>query len=317
METFSDVEVEALDTYAFGRAYKPLVKDVRVLGAALENDGYTVVDLTAPPARPASPEWMRRLAHELTMTSPSAVDLREGAELPFHAARVSTMIHAALSSPKDTRAFAATLKKDSRRWSGDMVAAFHLILSFSLLRPTMERTASPKDPAAVAAAVVLKALPKTSNKIVRAELTQWGKWSSRTLEGVLREIKRRPKARKRRAATQAELEPVARLMGRIPPDLVALYAFAANLDHVLADQTLVWLRPADAVGAARATHEVGLPKAFLPLATDQAGNFSCFDSKTGRVMDWDHETRKPTLLAPSLAAYLDREIVSRRGAPKG
>ena len=47
------------------------------------------------------------------------------------------------------------------------------------------------------------------------------------------------------------------------------------------------------------------PESFVPLSTDEAGNFACFDAATKRMMDWDHETRKTRLLSKSLAGYLD------------
>ncbi|MFY0534058.1 hypothetical protein [Nannocystis pusilla] len=47
------------------------------------------------------------------------------------------------------------------------------------------------------------------------------------------------------------------------------------------------------------------PESFVPLSTDEAGNFTCFDAATKRVMDWDHEAREGRVLSKSLAGYLD------------
>lgn len=44
---------------------------------------------------------------------------------------------------------------------------------------------------------------------------------------------------------------------------------------------------------------------LVPLATDGAGNCVCVEAKSGRVVDWDHETKKTRKLATSLEAYLE------------
>lgn len=46
-------------------------------------------------------------------------------------------------------------------------------------------------------------------------------------------------------------------------------------------------------------------RTFVPLSTDDAGNYTCLDAATGHVMDWDHETRQSRLYSRSLAAFLE------------
>jgi hypothetical protein len=120
-------------------------------------------------------------------------------------------------------------------------------------------------------------------------------------------------APKRKPATSKELAAIAAVVGRLPDDLRALYEVAGNLDRVGAEEGLEWLSPSGAVANWKMNRKVvdEFPAHVLPIATDNAGNFACYDTKTGRIVDWDHETRKVTALAPSLEKYVTKELVAR------
>jgi hypothetical protein len=106
---------------------------------------------------------------------------------------------------------------------------------------------------------------------------------------------------------------IAAVLGELPADLAALYGFAANLGSLVgeAEDMLSFLDARDAANACQENRAYGVPETFFPIATDRAGNFACFDRASGRVMDWDHETRRPSPLAPSLAKYLGKEMVPK------
>ena len=63
---------------------------------------------------------------------------------------------------------------------------------------------------------------------------------------------------------------------------------------------------------------------LVPFATDGAGNYVCVEAKSGRVVDWDHETKKTRKLSASLEAYVDaaaralkkRSALGASGSPK-
>lgn len=110
-------------------------------------------------------------------------------------------------------------------------------------------------------------------------------------------------------AKPAQLAKIEKLLGSIPDDLRALYALGANLDVFGEPDGLCLLSPATAVSSARDLHEVGAPAHVLPIATDHGGNFACFDASRARIVDWDHETREVTALAPTLAALLEKRFV--------
>jgi len=97
----------------------------------------------------------------------------------------------------------------------------------------------------------------------------------------------------------------------VPADLRALYAFAGNLGAVIggADGLLEWLDVATAVSACKQNRRYETPESLFPIAGDGAGNYACFDRDTGRITDWDHETREPSALAPSLAVYLTKTVL--------
>lgn len=63
----------------------------------------------------------------------------------------------------------------------------------------------------------------------------------------------------------------------------------------------VWLSPAEALSAQKALRKVpGFSETLVPFATDEAGNYTCHDAKSGALIDWDHETRKQRKLKDSL-----------------
>ncbi|MFT3776210.1 MAG: WGR domain-containing protein [Minicystis sp.] len=131
------------------------------------------------------------------------------------------------------------------------------------------------------------------------------------LAGVLAELEKVTDAGKRRPATAADLAAIEAVLGSVPADLAALYAFAGNLDAVIgdADGLLDWLDVTGAVGACETQREFETPENLFPIATDNAGNYACFDRDTGRIADWDHETRDATPLSRTLAAYLAKEVL--------
>ena len=69
-----------------------------------------------------------------------------------------------------------------------------------------------------------------------------------------------------------------------------------------------WLSPAMSLSTLRDLRETvpKFPGGLVPLATDEAGNYTCFDNASGRLMDWDHETRKAKKLDDNLAKLMGR-----------
>jgi hypothetical protein len=69
-----------------------------------------------------------------------------------------------------------------------------------------------------------------------------------------------------------------------------------------------WLSPALSLSTLRDLREdvPTFPRGLVPLATDEAGNYTCFDNTSGRLMDWDHETRKAKKLDDCLAKLMGR-----------
>jgi WD40 repeat protein len=130
-----------------------------------------------------------------------------------------------------------------------------------------------------------------------------------SLESTLAELGASAKGT-RTPATKADFEAIAKCLGDVPADLRALFEWARNLDALFKETSLEWLNPIDGAKAAKLNRESEAPASFFPIATDGAGNYSCFDAATGRVMDWDHETRKATSLAKDLSAYLDKVVVT-------
>lgn len=121
-------------------------------------------------------------------------------------------------------------------------------------------------------------------------------------------------AAKPRPASTTELAALGRALGASPPALTALYAIAGNVCGVVgaADGLLEWLDLREALVAKKQLARYGVPAGFFPLATDNAGNYALFEVATGRVRDWDHETREATALAPTLAAYLAKSVLPIR-----
>ena len=131
------------------------------------------------------------------------------------------------------------------------------------------------------------------------------------LAGVLSDLEAVTDPKKRRPATAANLAAIEKVIGSVPADLRALYGFAGNPGAVFgdADGMLDWLDLTSAVTACKENRKYETPESLFPIATDNAGNYACFDRDTGRIADWDHETREATALAPSLAGYLAKTVV--------
>lgn len=100
------------------------------------------------------------------------------------------------------------------------------------------------------------------------------------------------------------------------PELAALYGWGANLDTFeTTGEGPEWLSLRDARSELAALRQLAdFPRRLFPIAGDGAGNFSCLDLESGKVVDWDHETRKSRGLAPTLAAYIERQLL--RGAAR-
>jgi predicted DNA-binding WGR domain protein len=72
---------------------------------------------------------------------------------------------------------------------------------------------------------------------------------------------------------------------------------------------MIWLSASAALSELKAQRELSeFPKTLLPLATDEAGNFSCLDVKTGEFVDWDHETRATRKLNVTLRGLLEKAL---------
>ncbi|APR77338.1 WD-repeat protein [Minicystis rosea] len=112
-----------------------------------------------------------------------------------------------------------------------------------------------------------------------------------------------------RPAKDAELAPLKKAFGAMPADLAALYALGGNLDVVGDSGGWSLLTPKTAASHARILRDAGAPATAIPVSSDVAGNMACFDTKTGSIVDWDHETGETSNIAASLAAYLDERFV--------
>ncbi|MBX5483527.1 MAG: hypothetical protein IRZ16_17025 [Myxococcaceae bacterium] len=139
-----------------------------------------------------------------------------------------------------------------------------------------------------------------------------GKSSKDVVTSALAEIEPLVSGKKRRAATDADLAK----LGRIHPDLRALYRWCKNLDAVFSsvEEGFEWLDVKSASANLRMLRDAGgddFPATLVPIAGDGAGNFRCHDTKTGRVVDWDHETRKTARIAPDLDAYLRKHVLEK------
>jgi WD40 repeat protein len=113
----------------------------------------------------------------------------------------------------------------------------------------------------------------------------------------------------RKTATKADFAAIEGVLGDVPAELRALYGWARNVGALFAKANLEWLDPAQGAKACKMNREFETPESLFPIATDGAGNYACFDTKTGQVMDWDHETRRAARLAKDLGAYLDKTVV--------
>ncbi len=54
----------------------------------------------------------------------------------------------------------------------------------------------------------------------------------------------------------------------------------------------------------------GFPPTLMPFASDEAGNYTCLDVKSGALVDWDHETRKKRKLPGSLSKIFTEVIAA-------
>lgn len=101
----------------------------------------------------------------------------------------------------------------------------------------------------------------------------------------------------------------------ISDDLRALWTWADNdiLDElwVTSSEPSEWERGLSVKAAAATLKSLRkiatFPKGLIPIAEDGNGNALVVDEK-GAVLDWDHETRKPRKIAPSLAALVRRSL---------
>jgi predicted DNA-binding WGR domain protein len=107
-----------------------------------------------------------------------------------------------------------------------------------------------------------------------------------------------PKLRKRMAAPKS-LAPLAKAIGGPVPDaLAALWSWHDGApDFLVAERDssdrIDWLSVRDSVSAfAQLSKLAGFDARLIPFATDGAGNYLCFNAKTQRILEWDHETRE-------------------------
>ena len=119
------------------------------------------------------------------------------------------------------------------------------------------------------------------------------------------------RAAKLRGATT--LQPIEKLAA-VHPDLGALWTAVNGAGEIIVpraselDSTMDLLSVSEAATALRALRKTdAFPEGRVVFATDGAGNFLAIDV-AGRIRDWDHETRKESAVAPSLAALLARTI---------
>jgi hypothetical protein len=115
----------------------------------------------------------------------------------------------------------------------------------------------------------------------------------------------------------------------IPDSLRALWSWVDGTNEIIVageiDEASDLMSVAEAASATAKLRKVATFSADLvPFATDGAGNFAVVDAR-GRVLDWDHETRKTTTIAPSFTRLLARTMTAIRNkelwggpeAPKG
>ena len=117
----------------------------------------------------------------------------------------------------------------------------------------------------------------------------------------------------RKPASDRDLRALQSAIGDVPKDLRALYAWSGNLDRLSSSEApLTWLSPTGAIANWRQNRKVvsEFPANLLPIATDGAGNFACYDVKSGRIVDWDHETREVSALARSLEQFVEKELLA-------
>jgi hypothetical protein len=126
------------------------------------------------------------------------------------------------------------------------------------------------------------------------------------LGALIKELEGLTDPAKRKAATAKHLLAIEKLVGPVPDDLKRLYAFAGNLDALFGEpeDSQQWLSPATGVACTRDLRKYGAPTELFAISTDHGGNFACLHFGTGRVLDWDHETRRTRALAPDLAGWL-------------
>lgn len=136
------------------------------------------------------------------------------------------------------------------------------------------------------------------------------------LEAALRAVD--PKA-KAAAPSAKAIAKIVSLTGALAADVKALWSwgFGPRLFATGAlgmDGEEEWLSAAESASHLADLRSIAeFPKTFIPLASDGAGNFVCFDAKTGSVRDWDHEVRAHRLLAKTLASYLEpRRVTAER-----
>jgi hypothetical protein len=164
------------------------------------------------------------------------------------------------------------------------------------------------DAQLAALGATITALPaKAPKKPSAAEIAKRVK---ATISAVREIIKRSPSKKPPVPATEAQLASLQKLMGGVlPPELRAYFSVAANLYDALATPDEVngpLLSLSLAMRMAKELRTYDAPETILPFQTDQAGNYSCFDVETCKVVDWDHETRGTHDLHPDLATALDQ-----------
>jgi hypothetical protein len=128
---------------------------------------------------------------------------------------------------------------------------------------------------------------------------------------VLAELATVTDASTRAPATADELAKIERVVGTVPSELAALYGFAGNVAATFgaAAGPLQWLDVVEAARACKTARAHGLPAGLFPIASDEAGAHRLFDCDSGRIMDWDPDTRQATPLASTLATYLTKMVL--------
>jgi hypothetical protein len=119
----------------------------------------------------------------------------------------------------------------------------------------------------------------------------------------------------------ADAKAVAKLVaGPLPAELVAFWAWgrivavcgASALESQRLESehfwfTQEWLSPSEVARSLRELRaSAKFPLSLVPIATDEAGNFTCFDMAKSALVDWDHETCKAKSLRITLDGVLER-----------